>query len=698
MSSKVSVGDCRVVDLGAVMSTGAVTLAMTQKFTLALACLSVLLGCLPTLSWGAAGQRNVRLPTHVKPLNYDVSLTPFIEPGNFTVSGYVSILIKVLEPARNVTLHMKDIHLEQVSVEKVDGTKCDLSQLEVVAALDFLIIHLKEPLKANCIHILNIKFYSELNDGLHGFYRSQYEDENRFKKILATTHFEPTHARSAFPCFDEPNMKARFKIRIGRTKEMHTISNMPKSPLQSSALADVPGYIYDQFMESVPMSTYLVAFVVSDFDFKADALRHSNVTFRVWSRRNALDQTDYARSIGARILQYFEHYFAVDFPLPKLDMIAIPDFSAGAMENWGLITYRESALLYKSGVSPRSAKQRIALVVSHELAHQWFGNLVTPKWWTDLWLNEGFASYVEYLGVQAVEPQMKIMEQFITSEVQNVMKLDALASSHPVSVEVHDPDEIAEIFDRISYAKGATIIRMMDYFLTEDTFRRGLSTYLKELQFKNADQDDLWQYLTEQAHLDAKLPTSMNVKTIMDTWTLQTGFPVLEVTRDYKRNSANISQERFFLNRDMYKGPNHKWWIPVTFGSSESTKKSTKVHWLAPNEDWKEVSHLPGKSEPVIFNIRQTGYYRVNYDIRNWNMLIDTLGKGPWNILTENRAQIIDDSFNLARAGYLDYWVPLKLISYLRYEKSLVPWRSATSSFRYLKSMFQRTPAYGEFQ
>ena len=263
---------------------------------------------------------------------------------------------------------------------------------------------------------------------------------------------------------------------------MTSISNMPiKSDGKGVAMEDDAEYVWDHYDTTVPMSTYLLAFVVSDFENELSPPTGNGIQFRIWARKNALDQIDYAKSIGAKMLKYFEDYFSVKYPLPKQDMIAIPDFSAGAMENWGLITYRETALLYKEGVSSRSNKQRIAIVVSHELAHQWFGNLVTPSWWTDLWLNEGFASYVEYLGVEAVQPEMKLMEQFVTMDLQSVMKIDALESSHPISIPVGHPDEISEIFDRISYAKGASIIRMMDHFLTTDTFRKGLANYLKAL-------------------------------------------------------------------------------------------------------------------------------------------------------------------------------------------------------------------------
>lgn len=261
---------------------------------------------------------------------------------------------------------------------------------------------------------------------------------------------------------------------------MTSISNMPIKE-EGVAMDDTNDYVWDIYQESVPMPTYLVAFVVSKFGYEISPDTGNNVQFRIWARKDALDQIAYAKDVGPKMLAYFEDYFDVKYPLPKQDMIAIPDFSAGAMENWGLITYRETALLFKPGVSALSNKQRIATVISHELAHQWFGNLVTPSWWTDLWLNEGFASYVEYLGVEAVQPELKLLEQFVYLDLQSVFAIDVLESSHPISIPVGHPDEINEIFDRISYAKGASIIRMMDNFLSTDTFRRGLSNYLDAL-------------------------------------------------------------------------------------------------------------------------------------------------------------------------------------------------------------------------
>eukprot|EP00090_Calanus_glacialis_P046064 TRINITY_DN885_c0_g1_i5.p1 TRINITY_DN885_c0_g1~~TRINITY_DN885_c0_g1_i5.p1 ORF type:complete len:807 (+),score=220.22 TRINITY_DN885_c0_g1_i5:315-2423(+) len=450
------------------------------------------------------------------------------------------------------------------------------------------------------------------------------------------------------------------------------------------------------------MSTYLVAFVVSKFKF-VETTRENNVRFRIWSEPNSLDQTSYANEIGPKMLEFFEGYFNVKFPLPKQDMIAIPDFGAGAMENWGLITYRETALLYKDGVSSASNKQRIAIVVSHELAHQWFGNLVTPSWWTDLWLNEGFASYVEYLGVEAIQPDLKLLEQFVITDLQDVFKIDALESSHPISIPVKHPDEINEIFDRISYGKGASIIRMMDKFLTTDTFRQGLTNYLTDLQFAAAEQDDLWHHLTVQGHKDGTLAKEMDVKTVMDTWTLQMGFPVVTVRRNYQDKTATVTQQRFLVGTSEEKkkedDEKYSWWIPLTFTSpGESFAKTYNELWMGEGEQTKEISGMPDGGTAVVFNVQQTGYYRVNYDKDNWDLLAQQLLKDHTTIHVINRAQIMDDALNLAKSGLLDYETALSVTGYLSKEVEYIPWASALSGLSYINKMLKRTAAYGDFK
>jgi len=648
--------------------------------------------------------RDVRLPRHLVPVNYKLELVPFIVPDNFSIRGYAEIEMHCTEGAFNVTLHVADMVVENDTVALVekDGAPVDIFNIDYDLDREFIVVNLNAGLEAGKNYVIRIHYTAYLKDNLKGFYRSVYKDRTTGEEeYIAVTQFQPTDARRAFPCFDEPGIKATYEVSLGRRPDMSSISNMPIVS-KGEAMDGTSEYVWDRYQQSVKMSTYLVAFVVSKFKY-VETTRENNVRFRIWSEPNSLEQTAYADDIGAKILQFFEGYFNVQFPLPKQDMIAIPDFGAGAMENWGLITYRETALLYKDGVSSASNKERIAIVVSHELAHQWFGNLVTPSWWTDLWLNEGFASYVEYLGVEAIQPQLKLLEQFVITDLQDVFKIDALDSSHPISIPVKHPDEINEIFDRISYGKGASIIRMMDKFLTTATFRQGLTNYLNDKKFDAAEQDDLWHHLTVQGHKDGTLAKDMDVKTVMDTWTLQKGFPVITINRNYQDKTATVSQQKFVLGGSyMKKGGEDKkysWWIPLTFTTPGNTFDNTySEHWVREGEDSKDMQGMPDKDTPVIFNIQQTGYYRVNYDKQNWNMLAKQLMKDHTSIHVINRAQIIDDALNLAKSGLLDYETALSVTGYLSKEVEYIPWASALNGLKYLNKMLKTSEAYGDFK
>ncbi|XP_021941452.1 aminopeptidase N [Zootermopsis nevadensis] len=673
-------------------------------------------GVAPPAAPSDAPKLDVRLPRAVKPDSYKIEIIPFIHEGNFTFSGKVSVVVNATEPTSNITLHFNDIKIyeDSVTVEEhesvadgshrpAEGKHILVDRLSNDTARQFFIIHLGQPLSEGKQYRVSMSYLGHLNDMLQGFYRSSYIVNNQTRWIAAT-QFQPTDARRAFPCFDEPALKAKFQISIARPRNMTSVSNMPQER-ESEQMKDLPDYTWDHYGQSVPMSTYLVAFVVSDFDHMSDG------NFSVWARHEAIQQAEYSLNIGPKILHYYEQYFGIPFPLPKMDMIALPDFAAGAMENWGLITYRETAMLYKQGVSTNSNKQSVATVVSHELAHQWFGNLVTPSWWTDLWLNEGFASYVEYLGVNAVEPSWKILEQFVIFDLQNVFALDALESSHQISIEVGHPDEINEIFDRISYGKGASIIRMMDHFLTTEVFKKGVTKYLNSRKFGSSTQNDLWEALTSQAHVDKVLDSSMSVKEIMDTWTLQTGFPVVIITRDYNTGTVHLKQERFLLrhkteNSTTASPPEGEgstlWWIPITFTSVDNPdfNKTQPLFWMkaTPTLTLPPLSAAP--DQWVIFNVQETGFYRANYDLTNWRLLIEYLMDRDHfsQIGIINRAQLLDDALNLARAGLLDYATALDVTRYLANELEYLPWKAALNALAYIDSMLIKTGNYDKFK
>lgn len=389
-----------------------------------------------------------------------------------------------------------------------------------------------------------------------------------------------------------------------------------------------------------------------------------------------------------------------------MDLIALPDFNAGAMENWGLITFRETTMLFDEKKSSVLNKERVAEVVAHELAHQWFGNLVTPKWWDDIWLNEGFASFVEYLGVDHIEPHWKMLDRFNTEELHRALKLDALSNTHQISVNVGSPEEISELFDSISYAKGACICRMMMSFLTEPIMKKGLQDYLNSLKYANAEQADLWR------HLAKALPQNeqIDVANVMNTWTLQAGFPLITLKRRYDNSGrATLEQEKYqSYRKTTTSNSTHiekpvKWEVPITYTwkSDQNWDSKTRL-WLHQNDS--QLHEVDPKLMPVpddewvLLNINQVGYYRVNYDERNWQLLVDQLNRDHGKIISSNRAQIMTDLMELAQSGLISYKMPMEATKYLSKEDDYIPWDATIGSLSYIDTMLQRTGLYGDWR
>lgn len=490
--------------------------------------------------------------------------------------------------------------------------------------------------------VLAIDFEGTLNDRMKGFYRSVYE-HNGEKKNMAVTQFEPADARRCFPCWDEPACKATFKITLEVPSELLALSNMPVIDEK------VDGSLKTlSFQESPIMSTYLMAIVIGLFDY-VEGSTTDGIKVRVYCQVGKSNQGKFALDVAVKTLDLYKKYFNEPYPLPKLDMVAIPDFAAGAMENYGLVTYRETALLYDEHHSAAVNKQRVATVVAHELAHQWFGNLVTMEWWTHLWLNEGFATWVSYLSADSLFPEWKIWTQFL-DETTAGLRLDALAESHPIEVDINHANEIDEIFDAISYRKGASVIRMLQSYLGADVFQKSLALYIKRFAWSNAKTEDLWAALEEVSGEPVNL--------IMNSWTKQKGYPVVSVK--VNGDSLEFEQSQFLSSGLPGDG---QWMVPVTlcFGSYDAQKKfllktkSEKLDKLdfsdpsdiSPNLV-EQGSQRKGAQSWIKVNVDQTGFYRVQYD--------DQLTAGlryaieAKQLSETDRYGILDDSFALCMA------------------------------------------------
>ncbi|XP_058521574.1 aminopeptidase N isoform X1 [Ochotona princeps] len=642
-----------------------------------------------------------RLPRTLIPDSYNVVLRPYLTPNDqnlYIFMGNSTVRFTCQQATNVIIIHSKNLNYTTVQghhvvLRGVGGSQPPaIVRTELVELTEYLVVHLQGLLTAGSQYEMDTVFQGELADDLAGFYRSEYTEGN-VTKVVATTQMQAADARKSFPCFDEPAMKATFNITLIHPANHTALSNMP--PKSSTPLPEDSSWNVTEFETTPRMSTYLLAYIVSEFT-SIENYTSDGVLIRIWARPAAIDEGhgEYALNVTGPILEFFAQHYNTSYPLPKSDQIALPDFNAGAMENWGLVTYRENALLYDPVSSSIGNKERVVTVVAHELAHQWFGNLVTVDWWNDLWLNEGFASYVEYLGADYAEPDWNLRDLIVLNDLHYVMAVDALASSHPLSSpaeEVMTSAQISELFDSITYNKGASVLRMLSTFLTEDLFKLGLASYLHTFSYNNTVYLDLWEHLQQAVdNQNISLPTS--VRDIMDRWILQMGFPVVTVDT----TTGTISQEHFLLDPESnVTRPsefNYLWIVPV---SSIRNGQEQQGYWLMDAEDQVDQFRAEGNDDWVLANINVTGYYQVNYDEGNWRRLQDQLQNDPSVIPVINRAQIIHDGFNMASAQRIPVTLALNNTLFLIRETEYMPWEAALSSLDYFKLMFDRSEVYG---
>ncbi|KAH8359852.1 hypothetical protein KR093_009103 [Drosophila rubida] len=632
-----------------------------------------------------------RLPTALTPTNYDLYLNPDIESGKF--NGRVTINITVNEATDQIVLHSLYLDIGTPSVYQSAGAAIVVKDHTLNAEREFLIINLSGKLTVGSYVLLTLDFAGDMTNKIVGLYSSSYVKADESRKKIATSKFEPTYARQAFPCFDEPALKATFEITLVHptSGNYHALSNM-----NADIEIDQGTYTEVMFAKSVPMSTYLACFIVSDFAAKSVAIDTkgigSSFDMGVYATPEQIDKVDFALEVGKGVIEYYIDYFQIEYPLPKLDMAAIPDFVSGAMEHWGLVTYRETSLLYEEATSSTVNKQRIASVIAHEFAHMWFGNLVTMAWWNDLWLNEGFASFIEYLGVDSVFPSWQMASRDNRANTLHaVFTLDGTLGSHPIIQKVENPDQITEIFDTITYSKGSSLVRMLEDFLGETIFRTAVTNYLNEYKYKNAVTDN---FFTE---ID-KLELDYNVTDIMLTWTM--GLPVVTIAK-VSDTEYKLTQKRFLSNPNDYDAVheasdfNYRWSIPITYTTSaDSTVQRAWFYY-----DQSEITiKLPSAVQWIKFNHDQVGYYRVNYDDALWQALANQLVSTPSSFSAGDRASLLNDAFALADSTQLPYDVAFDMTKYLAKEADYVPWSVAASKLTSLKRTLYYTSSFVKYK
>ena len=589
-----------------------------------------------------------KLPTTVRPTLYTLTLEPDLD--NFTFTGSETIAIVVDEPTSAIKMNSAEIAVQSATLTLSDGSERQPEAITFDEEKETVSFDFADAVPAGAAE-LAIEFTGELNDKLRGFYRSSYTDVDGNQRWMATTQFESTDARRAFPCWDEPAVKAAFDITLTVPRELEAISNTePVSETNTDG-----GKKIVRYAETPVMSTYLLAFIVGDLACVQDRTR-DGVLMRVWATRGNEDKGQYALETSMALLDYFHDYFGVPYPLTKLDHIAIPDFAAGAMENWGAITYREVALLVDPVNSSAGTREIVAAIISHEMAHQWFGDLVTMEWWDDLWLNESFASWMGDKAVDYLHPEWEMWTQFLTHDTSSALNLDGLRNSHPIEQPVNNPAEIGELFDAISYSKGGSVLRMLEHYLGADTFRQGLQIYIQRHQYANARTRDLWNALGEAS--------GQPVAEIMDSWTSQTGYPVLEATvnRSGEAIEVGLSQSRFLydeiLGQDEPDGA--IWKAPVTARTASNAEPARALMETAESGLTLRPASYGSNDEWIKVNPGQAGFFRVQYD----NDEIERL-KAPISSLTlpaQDRLGLQSDAYALAKAGRIPASAYLNLV------------------------------------
>ncbi|XP_053667733.1 aminopeptidase N-like [Anopheles marshallii] len=620
------------------------------------------------------GSGSYRLPAVSEPLSYDLYLD--LTDNSFSsYTGMVDITIKYTGNESSFSLNSLDLTINETSVRvlRTDGTVVPLKSFVISHQFEQLHFTFDDLLETGSSYKIHLDFQGLIKtDFFKGIYRSSYGVGNDIK-YLATTFLAATYARTVFPCYDEPSYKARFNIKIRHLSHHTALSNMPVT-----VSTHFDGYSETTFDTTPLMSTYLVALVVSEMT----TLSSDKELFRVFAPENKVNYTIYAHDFAVRAVRALETHFGRQNQIPKIDLVGIPDFAMGAMENWGLITFREDYLIYEDEEETTAqSKQRIASVVTHELAHMWFGNEITPEWWTYVWLNEGFATYFEYYITSQVEPSQS-------------------CSARPMNYYATDPAILNELYDYVVYAKSASVIRMMQNVIGLETFKQAINDYLRSRSYLTTKPEYLYASIEKFRTVD--LPAS--VESIFESWANAPGYPVVTVTVDRTQRTLTASQKRFWMPNEVDSPPENKlFYIPLNYASnvpsSNDFQDTAPTFWLTPENPSTTIALETGV-EWLVVNKQQTGYYRVNYDVESWRKLIEVLNSDRFEELLPviNRAQLVDDVANLARAGQVGYDVALSLIQYLERETEYIPWSTAYDALLHLDRMFSGNKEYVRFE
>ncbi|KAJ9641853.1 hypothetical protein H2199_005066 [Coniosporium tulheliwenetii] len=599
------------------------------------------------------------LPNAIKPTNYAISLYDLELGGDFSYQGTVKIALDIKKSVNQITCNANQLKIHSVDVQTAHNKTeqsikaSDISYDEKAQKATF---QFDNDLPVDSQASLVVKFQGTMNNLMAGFYRSRYK---------------PVATPANLPCFDEPNLKATFDFEIEIPEDQTALSNMPEKEIKKGSKEGLKIVSFDQ---TPVMSTYLLAWAFGDFEYVEDFTKRKyngkNLPVRVYTTKGLKEQGRFALEHAHKITDYFSDIFRIEYPLPKVDLLAVHEFSHGAMENWGLITYRTTAVLFDPEHSDQKYKNRVAYVVAHELAHQWFGNLVTMDWWSELWLNEGFATWVGWLATDHLHPDWNIWGQFVTESLQTAFQLDSLRNSHPIEVPVKDALEVDQIFDHISYLKGSSVIRMLSSHLGVDTFLLGVSNYLQKHKYGNATTNDLWSALSDASGQD--------VNKFMDPWIRKIGFPVVTVAEE--PGQISVRQSRFLLSGDVKPEEDQTtWWIPLGLKTGPQAAVKATGALTTKEETIRDVDESFYK-----LNADQNGFYRTNYPPER----LVQLGAAKDRLSVEDRIGLVGDAAALATSGDGNTAALLALTEGFHDEQNYLVWQQILNALGNIRSIF----------
>ncbi len=616
-----------------------------------------------------------KLPKQVVPEEYAIRIAPDVTRLRF--AGSETVRLKVRTPVRELVLNAAELEIRSASV---DDQPIPKSALKLDPKQETLTLSLPAELSIGS-HTLTLTFGGKINQQGQGLFYAPYQEQGtNAKKVMLGTQFEPTDARRMFPCWDEPSFRARFQLTAVVPEHFLAVSNMPvESETKSGGGKEV------RFAMTPSMSSYLNVFVAGELDLIE--MKSGDTQIRVIATKGKAEMGRYALEASAQILQYYNDYFGVPYPLPKLDQIAIPGGFGGAMENWGGITYYESRLLFDPKTSSAATRQGIYEVLAHEMAHQWFGDLVTMAWWDNLWLNEGFASWMGSKCTEHFNPQWEVwLEKNVSRDPtrrvgipkEAAMEGDARSTTHPIQQEIRTEAEANGAFDDITYNKGSSFIRMLEGFLGEDVFRDGMRKYIATHKYSNSTTADLWNALSDSS--------GKPVGEIAAGWTQQPGFPVVKVVR-HDNARVGLAQERFTLH--FTNAPALEWKIPLTYALADAKSPTS----LLITKKTATLENIPG-DRALKLNVEGTGNYRVQYDASSWKLLFSYLPK----LTAPDRVNLLSDAWALAQANRNPLSLYFELVGKLPCATELAEREQVINAFEFIDGLLAGTDASKPFR